>query len=109
MTIHFQTGTAAVPTAALGEIERRAALAAEEGALVVVEGHSDARGEELHNLLLSRRRADAVARRLRAAGIPSKRIVVRSFGSQRPAAEGSDARALELNRRVEILIERGRS
>jgi outer membrane protein OmpA-like peptidoglycan-associated protein len=107
IAIHFLTGRTALDAASQREIALQVARASEE-ALIVVEGHADRRGSELRNLRLSRRRADAVARRLRTAGVPTQRIVVRSFGSHRPAVEGMDPHALELNRRVEIIIERGR-
>jgi outer membrane protein OmpA-like peptidoglycan-associated protein len=54
---------------------------------VVLEGHTDALGSEEYNLLLSYRRAKAVATALAEAGLPSDRLLIRGFGEQRPLTD----------------------
>ncbi len=49
-----------------------------------VEGHTDARGTDGHNLDLSRRRAEAVARYLEAKGIERARVLPKAYGSAQP-------------------------
>jgi outer membrane protein OmpA-like peptidoglycan-associated protein len=83
------------------------AVTAEAPSVLVVDGHADARGRESYNGRLSQRRALAVATRLVSGGVPSSRIVVRAFGASHPAASGSDARSLQRNRRVEIMLRPG--
>jgi outer membrane protein OmpA-like peptidoglycan-associated protein len=69
-----------------------------------IDGHTDSRGSERYNGRLGQRRAEAVAARLQARGVPPEAMVVRSFGASRPAASGDDRRALRRNRRVEIQV-----
>jgi outer membrane protein OmpA-like peptidoglycan-associated protein len=77
-------------------------------AVVVVNGHTDETGPDAFNDWLSRARANAVADRLAAVGVPRERIFVHHFGATRPAAAGEGPRAWRRNRRVEvILIEEG--
>lgn len=68
-----------------------------------VDGHTDARGSDAHNMDLSRRRASAVVNYLEAQGIPSTRIMPRAFGSSQPrTADRFDG----TNRRVETRVNR---
>ncbi len=60
----------------------RERVEAHPGGTVVVEGHADAPGSEEYNLLLSYRRAVAVAQLLAAAGIARERIVPRAYGEE---------------------------
>jgi peptidoglycan-associated lipoprotein len=71
---------------------------------VQVEGHCDERGGRQYNLALGERRAKAVRDYLVALGVPAKRISVISYGSERPAAEGSDESAWAKNRRANFVI-----
>ncbi|MFO0711766.1 MAG: OmpA family protein [Sandaracinus sp.] len=75
-------------------------------ALVVIEGHADGTGEEAYNDALSRRRAEAVRAFLVAHGIEDRRIEIRAHGEGAPLVREDDARALELNRRVVVHLER---
>jgi OmpA-OmpF porin, OOP family len=66
-----------------------------------VEGHTDARGSDDHNMDLSRRRAAAVVAHLDSRGIDTSRIAPRAFGPSRPrTADPFDPS----NRRVEARI-----
>ncbi|TFI57446.1 OmpA family protein [Sphingomonas parva] len=67
---------------------------------MTVSGHADARGSEAYNLLLSRRRAEAVKAALVAAGVPGYRIRVEAFGETRLLIETEVDRPE--NRRAEI-------
>jgi outer membrane protein OmpA-like peptidoglycan-associated protein len=79
-----------------------AALARNRGsARILVEGHADRTGVEAYNEWLSQERAAAVADALVALGFARERLVVRGFGSRRPAPEGGSMRR---NRRVEISV-----
>jgi outer membrane protein OmpA-like peptidoglycan-associated protein len=88
-----------VPEAA-GSIERTAAvLRATPGPPITVEGHTAPVGEEtIDARTLSRQRAEEVARRLEAAGVPVGRLRAIGVGSARPLA------TLEASRRVEIRV-----
>lgn len=66
-----------------------------------VEGHTDARGSDDHNLDLSQRRAQAVARYLETKGVERDRVLPKAFGSARPRTDNPlDA----TNRRVETRL-----
>ena len=75
-------------------------LAAHPDLRIAVEGNADtAEGSELARL-----RAQSVAAALTAAGIPSTRISVQSFGSSRPVVSNATEQGRMENRRVEIVV-----
>ncbi len=69
---------------------------------VVVNGHTDATGNEIFNKELSWRRAASVAVYLQKA--VKLNIVNRGFGSERPVADNRTSGGKQKNRRVEIFI-----
>jgi outer membrane protein OmpA-like peptidoglycan-associated protein len=73
---------------------------------VTVVGHTDSRGGAAYNRRLSRRRAAAAARVLRAVA-PSARFVVRGAGEREPVAPNRREAGRTRNRRVEIHVRRG--
>lgn len=88
----------------LGEV----AKALNEGnpnAQLVVEGHTDAKGSQGHNLELSARRAEAVRTYLVSQGVDSKRISAQGLGFSRPVADNKSAEGRANNRRVEIVVQ----
>ena len=64
---------------------------------LVLEGHA-----REYNLALGQRRAESVADYLESRGIKRSRLVVKSYGEERPAVDSSNERAWARNRRVEI-------
>jgi outer membrane protein OmpA-like peptidoglycan-associated protein len=81
------------------------ALKANPGVAVIVEGHTDDRGNEEYNQGLSERRARAVLGRLFAGGWVDPRIA--SFigkGKSEPVASNATEEGRRKNRRVEILL-----
>jgi outer membrane protein OmpA-like peptidoglycan-associated protein len=54
---------------------------------IEVQGFADKTGSREYNLVLSRRRADAVVRHLVASGVPLRRIHMIGLGSEQPGAE----------------------
>ena len=71
--------------------------------LVRLEGHADERGTREYNLALGEERAKSVRELLLLEGAQEEQIELVSFGEERPAVEGTDDAALQLNRRVEIV------
>lgn len=81
-----------------------AALLTTKERTIVVEGHSDSRGSEVHNLDLSQRRANAVREFIVSKGYEPDRITARGIGKGRPIADNGTAEGRANNRRVEIVI-----
>jgi len=72
--------------------------------LIRVEGHTDSRGSDDHNLDLSDRRAASVRRYLMEAGVSPDRMLSQGFGETNPI-DSNDTRAGRANnRRVEFHI-----
>jgi peptidoglycan-associated lipoprotein len=69
-----------------------------------IEGHADERGTREYNQALGERRANAVRDYLVAQGVPTSRLVVTSWGKERPVATGSNEEAWAQNRRAVTVI-----
>jgi OOP family OmpA-OmpF porin len=69
-----------------------------------VEGHTDSSGSASHNRELSQKRAESVRAYLVKAGVPSKRLVAKGFGPDKPIADNNTDEGKEKNRRVEFNI-----
>jgi len=69
---------------------------------LVVSGHTSAVGSRAHNMALSKRRADAVAKVLVDEGIPADAIQTVGVGPDQPVDTGKTKAAQARNRRVEI-------
>lgn len=78
-------------------------LARHPGVTVTLEGHTDERGSREYNLALGEQRAKAVRRLILLMGASEDQVQVVSYGEERPAVEGHDEGAWQLNRRVEII------
>ena len=79
---------------------------------VMLEGHTDFKGEIDYNQALSEKRSERVKGKLIAAGIESNRISIKGFGENKPIApntnpDGSDnPEGRQKNRRVEIKLDK---
>lgn len=71
---------------------------------IVIEGHTDSRGESEYNLTLSQRRADSVKMALVEKGIAASRITTAGYGETYPMANNETAAGRQQNRRVEVVI-----
>jgi peptidoglycan-associated lipoprotein len=67
---------------------------------VIVEGHTDERGEKSYNLNLGEKRANAVKAYVQKQGIMAERIEVISFGETMPLNNSSNKKAWNKNRRA---------
>lgn len=79
-------------------------LADYDKTVVHVVGHTDSTGPEAYNERLSRDRAEAVGRYLRAQGVDGNRIIYYGQGETRPVASNETVDGRRRNRRVEIFI-----
>jgi len=69
---------------------------------VMIEGYASYENTETYNQTLGYKRALAVAKYLRDAGVWEERLHIKSFGKSRPIADNHDEQARQENRRVEI-------
>ena len=69
-----------------------------------IEGHADERGTREYNLALGERRANATRDYLISQGVPTARLLVTSWGKERPVATGPDESAWAQNRRAVTLV-----
>jgi outer membrane protein OmpA-like peptidoglycan-associated protein len=102
----FDVGQATLKPGAVDEIVRLATFLRENPDRAVrIEGHTDSTGSAATNMVLSQRRADAVADTLTAAGIPRSRVVAVGYGPDAPVATNATPAGRQQNRRVEVVIE----
>ncbi len=105
-TIYFGTDEYALDEAS------RATLAAQARWLLdnpnvraSIEGHADERGTREYNLALGERRANSARDFMVSQGVPTSRLLVTSWGKERPVATGSNEEAWAQNRRaVTVLV-----
>ncbi|MEO6066726.1 MAG: OmpA family protein [Gemmatimonadota bacterium] len=71
---------------------------------VRISGHADDRGSDEYNLALGNRRAAAAKRYLLNKGVAEGRIVIDSYGEERPLDTGATEEAWAVNRRAEFAI-----
>ena len=103
--VYFGFDSTVIPQGELGKVDLVAEhLKAKSERVVVVEGNCDERGSNEYNLTLGENRAIIVRNYLVQNGIAESRIQTRSYGEERPAAEGHDESAWALNRRAEFGI-----
>lgn len=102
-TINFALGKASLDAEAEATLNKAAAdYAAARPARVVVAGHTDTVGDTVANLLLSQRRAEAVASYLEAKGVPTDALALEAYGEEQPAVPTGDDAQETRNRRVTI-------
>src|SRR5690554_2098309 len=71
---------------------------------ILIEGHTDSRGDEQYNQKLSERRARAVSKALSDLGIRNIRMKEIGYGENQPVADNESDDGRRQNRRVEVAI-----
>lgn len=101
--VSFEFDSSTIRNSSRGLLDALVDLAAEcRGLDVVVTGHTDASGDARYNLLLSKRRAEAVRDYLIARGISAIRIVAVGVGASQPLASEDKRAGRARNRRIEF-------
>ncbi|MCR9123248.1 MAG: OmpA family protein [Phyllobacteriaceae bacterium] len=102
--IHFDHDSDVPKPSATSALEQLAeALESAPELNVVIEGHTDADGEDGYNLDLSDRRARSVVAWLAERGIDSGRLTPQGLGEAEPVASNDTADGKALNRRVDVV------
>ena len=105
--IYFDTAKATLRPDSQPALEALLAVMQERpDARFVVEGHTDAQGEDAYNLKLSEDRAASVVAWLAEHGVDAARLTPQGFGESRPVADNATETGRQLNRRVEVAISR---
>ncbi|MEZ4391929.1 MAG: OmpA family protein [Polyangiales bacterium] len=104
--INFETDSAQIMTESIHIVEAVAAIlrANPQIQLLQVQGHADERGNDEHNLQLTRDRAASVVRALRERGVEEERLHSAGYGERCPLTNGHNEAAWSRNRRVEFRI-----
>jgi|GEM_PF-244243 len=108
-TIYFDFDKANLRTEGIKQLERLLLLMKERnGVQLALEGHTDVRGSEAYNEVLSEKRAEVVRAFLVDRGIDEDRISYSWFGKTRPVHSCEEGNCTEaehqLNRRTEIKL-----
>ena len=69
-----------------------------------ISGHTDNKGDEQDNLVLSKKRAEAVKAYLISKGVKADKLIVEFFGETKPIADNSTSEGRQKNRRVEMEV-----
>lgn len=78
-------------------------LVKNNGAKLLLEGHTDPRGSREYNIALGERRAEAVNNVLKSDGVNPDQVRVVSYGAQKLASPGHTEADYALDRRVHLL------
>jgi peptidoglycan-associated lipoprotein len=103
--VHFPTDSASLDAEGRQALSANAALLRQyRDVRVEVQGHADERGTVDYNLALGQRRGRAVVEALVADGVAPSRLLLVSFGEERPLSQGSGEVAWAENRRAEFRL-----
>ena len=106
-TVYFGTDEHLLDDAARSTLAAQARwMLANPAVRASIEGHADERGTREYNTALGERRANAARDYLVTQGVPAARLLVVSWGKERPLAIGSTEQAWAQNRRVVTVVVR---
>ena len=104
-TVYFGTDEYSLDEASRATLAAQARwLIANPNVRASIEGHADERGTREYNQALGERRANAARDFLVSQGVPTSRLLVTSWGKERPVAQGSNEEAWAQNRRAVTVI-----
>lgn len=90
-----------------GQVRRvKGMLDKEPGLKIVLQGHTDFKGDEAYNQKLGMDRAEAVKQELLALGVSSERLSTLTFGKTQPIFNEQENWARAVNRRVQVQVEK---
>ena len=104
-SILFQSGAALIAAESEAALDELALdLAACPDAIVHIEGHTDADGDEGLNMALSVARAEAVVNALVSRGVTPARLYAVGYGETAPIGDNETAQGKRLNRRIVVTV-----
>jgi peptidoglycan-associated lipoprotein len=106
-TVHFAFDSSVINSVSETTLQGQAAWLDQYPQLnVTIEGHADERGTREYNLALGERRATAVKNYLTALGVDPNRMLIVSYGEERPIDPGNTEEAYAKNRRGTTVVQR---
>jgi len=100
--IFFETGKAVLQKESFPELDKLVSLLSKSQMMIEVRGHTDNKGDEKKNQLLSEERAKAVVDYLISKKINKNRLFYKGFGSSKPLTSNNTEEGRQKNRRVEF-------
>jgi OOP family OmpA-OmpF porin len=105
LRINFAINSYDIPNYSIPKIRKFATyLLRNKDSKVLIEGHTDNVGSKKKNLILSQKRAEAVADMLVALGVNPNRITTIGRGESMPIASNSTEEGKRKNRRIEAIL-----
>lgn len=99
--VEFEVGSANLKSTSIAALDDIAMLLkANDGLRILIDGHTDASGDRIKNMLLSKNRAEAVKAYLVSKGYGADRFVTNGYGSRKPIDRSGTELAKAKNRRV---------
>jgi outer membrane protein OmpA-like peptidoglycan-associated protein len=106
--IQFETGKATLRSRSYPVLDRLAGTAKKCAVTdIEVRGHTDSRGTRAMNLMLSKKRAQAVVAYLTKKGVPAQHLTTIAHGPTQPLASNATPAGMQRNRRVDLTIKGG--
>lgn len=102
-TVRFRTNSATIDDGNEELLSQLADTARTCAGELIVEGHTDSRGDAKMNEALSRARASAVRSALIELGIETDRLTVAGYGESQPIADNDTSDGRARNRRIAII------
>ncbi|QPL43573.1 sortase-associated OmpA-like protein PdsO [Pseudoalteromonas sp. A41-2] len=103
MTVQFKTGSSEIAPHFASQLDKVARLLIEQPHLAIdLNGFADQRGDELANLMLSKKRVNAVQSYLIKQGVPHTRLSATAFGEKQSVASSNDYEDNVFDRRVTL-------
>lgn len=103
--LFFETNSYTIATASFSYLDEIAdALLDHPNIYILIVGHTDDLGTAENNLVLSRKRAEAVGKYLEGRGVVAERLTAEGRGESQPVMPNRDARSRAVNRRVELNV-----
>ena len=101
--IFFETNSDKLKVASLVQLDELAEILKRyEAANLIIEGHTDSKGEDAYNLTLSQKRTESVKTYLMGKGIMESRLTATGFGETKPIDDNATSTGRAKNRRVEL-------
>jgi outer membrane protein OmpA-like peptidoglycan-associated protein len=104
--ITFDNNKSELPRSSYKELDDLVKYLKENESLnLMLEGHTDDNGSEKDNLILSEKRAAAVASYITSRGVSATRVTYKGYGSSRPLKPNDSEENRRTNRRVQFILE----